>query len=150
MTMLETERWSRYEEMCPWHHRQPFNGAQQHPRVIKREDAAYLAWAPDHSVVQPVWCYVSTHRVNAGTFDGPHDRNEGFPSHLDDLAEWPPERPTKGPLDMQHLPESTWLHVFEGIDRRKTILVSFFYCDERIRCAKLTIPRWGESKRSSG
>ena len=205
------------------------------------------AKAPDDSVTQPVWCYVSTNRVNAGTFyvqpkewfdpgnhpgpepyyclrgtlllgnpdtadvieinqgdaanipafayhiafnmrdteaeilwwvpgemhteewkqkvhegrgkwyerqpvtlDGPHDRNEGFPSHMDDLAQWPPERPTKGPLDMQHLPRSTWLHTFEGIDRRKTILVSFFYCDERIRCAKLTIPRWGESQRNSG
>jgi quercetin dioxygenase-like cupin family protein len=51
---------------------------------------------------------------------------------------------------MQHLPRSTWLNMFEGTDRRKTILVSFFYCDERIRCAKVSIPRFGESKRSSG
>ena len=206
-----------------------------------------MAWAPDDSVVQPCWMYVSTERVNAGTFyvaaegvvrsgqpsgsgavllpggrlllgnpdtadvieiragdaanipafayhiafnlgdteaeilwwvpgemhteewkekihngkgkwyerepvtlNGTHDRNEGFPSHLDDLASWPPAQPTNGPLDMQHLPRSTWMHTFEGTDRRKTILVSFFYSDERIRCAKLTIPRYGESQRNSG
>ena len=51
---------------------------------------------------------------------------------------------------MQHLPRSTWLHTFEGVDRRKTILVSHFYSDERIRCAKLTMPRYGESQRKSG
>ena len=51
---------------------------------------------------------------------------------------------------MQHLPRSTWLNTFEGTDRRKMILVSFFYCDERIRCAKVSIPRFGESKRTSG
>ena len=28
--------------------------------------------------------------------------------------------------------------------------MSFFYCDERIRCAKLTMPRYGESQRNSG
>jgi quercetin dioxygenase-like cupin family protein len=247
MTLLETERWSGYETAWPGHHRQPFNGVDQYPCVITRADAEFNAWAPEDSVTQPVWCYVSTHRVNCGTFyvqpkewfdpgnhpgpepyyalrgtlllgnpdtadvieinagdaanipafayhiafnfsdteaeilwwvpgemhpedfkkkihdgqgkwyerepvmlNGPRDRNEGFPSHLDDLAKWPPERPTKGPLDMQHLPRSTWLHTFEGVDRRKTILASFFYCDERIRCAKLSIPRWGESQKNSG
>ena len=247
MTVVETEKYAGYEAACAWHHRQPFDGVEQQPRVIMRSDAVHLAWAPDDSVVQPCWMYVSTLRVNAGTFyvqpkewfdpgnhpgpepyyglrgtlllgnpdtadvieinagdaanipafayhiafnlrdteaeilwwvpgemhpddfkkkihegkgkwyerepvtlNGTHDRNEGFPSHLDDLAKWPPERPTKGPLDMQHLPRSTWLHTFEGTDRRKTILVSFFYCDERIRCAKVTMPKWGESQKNSG
>ena len=36
--------------------------------MITRADAGYAAWAPEDSVTQPVWCYVSTHRVNAGTF----------------------------------------------------------------------------------
>jgi len=249
MTVVpETEKWPGYEAACTWHHRLPFDGGvEQYPCVITREQAQYIAWAPDDSVVQPVWFYVSTERVNAGTFyvqpkewfdpgnhpgpepyyclrgclhlgnpdtagmikietgdaanipafayhiafnfgeteaeilwwvpgemhteewkqkvhegkgkwyerepltfNGPRDRNEGFPSHLDDLAQWPPERPTNGPLDMQHLPSSTWMHMFEGTDRRKTIAVSFFYCDERIRCAKLWIPRWGESQRHAG
>ena len=247
MTVLDTEKYAGYEAACPWHHRQPFNGVEQVPRVITRSDAMYLAWAPDDSVIQPCWVYVSTERVNAGTFyvqpkewfdpgnhpgpepyyslggtlllgnpdtarvieinagdaanipafayhiafnlgdteaeilwwvpgemhteewkekvhngvgkwyerepvtlDGTHERNEGFASHLDDLASWPPEHPTTGPLDMQHLPRSTWLHAFEGVDRRKTILASFFYCDKRIRCAKLTMPRYGESQRNSG
>ena len=45
------------------------------------------------------------------TLNGPHDRNEGFPSHLDDLAQLAAGgESTKGPLDMQHLPRSTWLH----------------------------------------
>ena len=46
--------------------------------------------------------------------------------------------------------QSTREGSFEGVDRRKTILASFFYCDERIRCAKLTMPRYGESQRNSG
>ena len=36
--------------------------------MITRSDAMYLAWAPDDSVIQPCWVYVSTERVNAGTF----------------------------------------------------------------------------------
>ena len=247
MTFVESEQYAGYEAACPWHHRQPFDGVEPHPRVITRADAAYLAWAPDDSVTQPVWMYVSTERVNAGTFyvqpkewfdpgnhpgpepyyclrgtlllgnpdtagvieinegdaanipalayhiafnfgdgeaeilwwvpgemhteewkqkindgtgkwyerepvtlHGTHDRNDGFPSHLDDLAQWPPQGSTKGPLDVQPLPRPTWMHTFEGTNRRKTILVSFFYCDERIRCATLTMPKWGESQRSSG
>ena len=245
--VLDTERWSGYEAAWPGHHRQPFTDGVQYPRVITRADAGYAAWAPEDSVTQPVWCYVSTHRVNAGTFyvqpkewfdpgnhpgpepyyglngclhlgnpdtggvieihkgdaanipafayhiaynfgdteaeilwwvpgemhteewkekihkgegkwydrspvtfDGTHDRNDGFYSHVDDLSSWPRAASTQQAEDMQHLPESTWLQMFEGTDRRKMILVSFFYCDERIRCAKVSIPRYGESKKSSG
>ncbi len=68
MSVLETERWAGYEAAWPGHHRQPFDGVEQYPRVITRADAGYAAWAPEDSVTQPVWCYVSTHRVNAGTF----------------------------------------------------------------------------------
>jgi quercetin dioxygenase-like cupin family protein len=82
--------------------------------------------------------------------NGAHDRNEGFPSHLDDLQQWPPPVSTKGPLDMQHLPRSTWLHLLHGTDPRLTVLVSFFYCDDRIRCGKLTLPAGRESQSESG
>ena len=68
MTVLDSERWAGYEAAWPGHHRQPFAGVEQHARVITRADAGYAAWAPEDSVTQPVWCYVSTHRVNAGTF----------------------------------------------------------------------------------
>ena len=39
MTVLETERWSGYEAAWPGHHRQPFDGVEQYPRVITRADA---------------------------------------------------------------------------------------------------------------
>lgn len=84
------------------------------------------------------------------TLDGPHARNDGFPSHIDDLSGWPPAASTQGPLDMQHLPRSTWLHMIQGTDRRRAIPVSFFYCDERIRCAKVFIPHSGETEPKSG
>jgi quercetin dioxygenase-like cupin family protein len=84
------------------------------------------------------------------TLNGPHDRNEGFPSHLDDLASWPPAQSTKGPLDMQHLPESTWLHLFQGVDSRRTIVASYFYCDERLRLAHLTLAKSRETEPESG
>jgi quercetin dioxygenase-like cupin family protein len=84
------------------------------------------------------------------TLSGPHDRNDGFPSHLDDLACWPPPQPTAAPMDMQHLPRSTWLHLFQGTDRRRMILVSFFYADERLRLAKLHIPDSGETEPELG
>ena len=240
-----TERFAGYEDLCPWHHRQPFGEGPQHARVITRKEAFYCSGLPDRS--EPVWMYVSTKRINAGTLfvqpgdgfepgdhpgpepyyclggelqlgnpdtagwitlqtgdaanipalaqhwarnigdepaeiiwwvpgemhtdewkskidagkgkwyerepitlNGPHDRNDGFPTHLDDLASWPPAAPTEGPLDMQHLPRSTWLHLFQGTDRRRVLLVSFFYCDERIRCAKIEIPQSGESEPESG
>jgi len=79
-----------------------------------------------------------------------HDRNDGFPSHVDDLARWPPERPTKGPLDMQHLPESTWLHMFQGTDPRRTIPVSYFFCEERLRLAHITLPKGRQTEPESG
>jgi quercetin dioxygenase-like cupin family protein len=244
-TSDETTRFAGYEELCPWHHRQPFDDVPQTPRVITRKQAFYCSGLPDRS--EPVWMYVSTRRVNAGTLfvqpgdgfepgdhpgpepyyclrgelllgnpdtagwitirngdaanipalaqhwarnigstpaeiiwwvpgemhtdewkkkiheqrgkwyerepvtlNGPHDRNEGFPSHLDDLASWPPALSTQGALDMQHLPRSTWRHLFQGTDRRRMILVSFFYCDERIRLAKVHIPESGESEPESG
>ena len=68
MSVLDTERFAGYEAAWPGHHRQPFMDGVQYPRVIRRADAGYAAWAPEDSVTQPVWCYVSTHRVNAGTF----------------------------------------------------------------------------------
>ena len=49
---------------------------------------------------------------------------------------------------MQHLPRSTWLHTFQGTDPRQTILESFFYCDERIRCASCDAARVASRSRS--
>ncbi len=82
--------------------------------------------------------------------NGTHDRNEGFPSHLDDLEAWPPRASTKGRVDMEHLPRSRWLHLLHGTDPRLTMLVSFFFCDERIRCGKVTLPAGRESTPESG
>ena len=40
-TTVETEKYAGYEALCPWHHRQPFDGVEQYPRVITRADAKY-------------------------------------------------------------------------------------------------------------
>jgi quercetin dioxygenase-like cupin family protein len=82
--------------------------------------------------------------------NGTHPRNTGFSSHLDDLGGWPPPQSSKGPLDMQHLPRSRWLHLLQGTNPRLTILVSFFYCDEQIRCGKVALPAGRESEPESG
>ncbi len=247
--MAATAQYPGYEELLPWHHRQPFDGVPQFPCLISRKDTSYLSWSPVPGNAMATWVYVGTERLNQGTFyvepghwfdagnhpnpepyyvlrgelmlsnpdtsgvvhlkagdaanipalayhhawnvgsetceilwwvpgemhtdeykakidrdpvnpqwydrkavmlNGTHDRNEGFPSHLDDLAAWPPDRPTQGPLDMQHLPRSTWLHLLQGQDPRLTILVSFFYCDEQIRCGKVTLPAGRESEPESG
>ena len=239
-----------YEALLPWHHRQPFDGVEQFPCVIRREDAPYLSWSPEPGNAMATWVYVGTRRLNQGTFyvepghwfdagnhpnpepyyvlggslmlsnpdtsdvvqlragdaanipalafhhawnvgpetceilwwvpgemhtdefkhaistrehgewqwyprravmlNGDHDRNDGFPSHLDDLARWPPRATTKTAVDMQHLPRSRWLHLLHGNDPRLTVLVSFFYCDEQIRCGKVTLPPGRESQPESG
>lgn len=82
--------------------------------------------------------------------NGTHARNEGFPSHLDDLEAWPAPASTKGALDMQHLPPASWLRLLHGSDPRLTVLVSYFYCDEQIRCGKVTLPAGVESSPESG
>jgi len=238
-----------YEAICPWHHRQPFDRVEQFPRLVSKADALYQSWAPAPGNSTPSWMYVSTRRVNCGTFyvhpggwfdpgnhpgpepyyilkgalhlsnpdtsdvievragdasnipafayhhawnfgdetceilwwvpgemhtdefkakldrnaadpqwydrtavmlNGPNERNEGFPSHLDDLAGWPPAQSTKAALDMQHLPPSTWLRLLQGSDPRLTVLVSYFYCDAQIRCGKVSLPAGRESQPESG
>ncbi|MFN8224123.1 MAG: cupin domain-containing protein [Gaiellales bacterium] len=129
--------------------------AQHWARNVGEEPAEVIWWVPGEMHTDE-W----KEKIHKGvgkwyerepvTFDGPRDRNEGFTSHLDDLGSWPPARPARLPYDMHHLPRSTWLHMLHGTDRRRTILVSFFYCDERIRIAKLQIPHSGETEPRSG
>ena len=57
-----------YEAICPWHHRQPFDGVEQYPTVITRADAPYQSWSPAPGNSTPSWMYVGTKRVNCGTF----------------------------------------------------------------------------------
>ena len=54
-----------YEAICPWHHRQPFDGVEQYPTVITRADAPYQSWSPAPGNSTPSWMYVGTKRVNA-------------------------------------------------------------------------------------
>jgi mannose-6-phosphate isomerase-like protein (cupin superfamily) len=85
------------------------------------------------------------------TLEGPHDRNHGFASHLDDLARWPAGPSTKvDGVDMEHLPPSTWLRLMRGQNPRLTIPVSFFYCDEQIRVGQIRLPAGRESESVSG
>ncbi len=82
---------------------------------------------------------------------GDHDRNDGFPSHLDDMTRWPPRQSSKVEgVDMEHLPSSTWLRLMEGRDPRLTIPVSFFYCDEQIRVGQIRLLAGRESESMSG
>jgi quercetin dioxygenase-like cupin family protein len=244
-----TTEYPGYEAICPWHHRQPFDGVEQSPLLIGRQESLYQSWAPAPGNSTPSWMYVSTRRVNCGVFyiqpggwfdpgnhpgpepyyilkgtlhlanpdtsgvievragdasnipafayhhawnfgdevceilwwvpgemhteefkakldrdaanpqwyegspvmlNGPHQRNEGFPSHLDDLQGWPSATDTRAPMDMQHLPRSTWLHLLQGTDPRLTVLNSFFYSDERIRCSMVSLPAGRESQSESG
>jgi quercetin dioxygenase-like cupin family protein len=244
-----TTEYPGYEAICPWHHRQPFDGVEQSPLLIGRQQSLYQSWAPAPGNSTPSWMYVSTRRVNCGVFyiqpggwfdpgnhpgpepyyilrgtlhlanpdtsgvievragdasnipafayhhawnfgdevceilwwvpgemhteefkakldrdaanpqwyegspvmlNGPHQRNEGFPSHLDDLQGWPSATDTRAPMDMQHLPRSTWLHLLQGTDPRLTVLNSFFYSDERIRCSMVSLPAGRESQPESG
>ncbi len=246
---VPTTEYPGYEAICPWHHRQPFDGVEQSPLLIGRQESLYQSWAPAPGNSTPSWMYVSTRRVNCGVFyiqpggwfdpgnhpgpepyyilkgtlhlanpdtsgvievrvgdasnipalayhhawnfgdevceilwwvpgemhteefkakldrdaanpqwyegspvmlNGPHQRNEGFPSHLDDLQGWPSATDTRTPMDMQHLPRSTWLHLLQGTDPRLTVLNSFFYCDERIRCSMVSLPAGRESQPESG
>jgi quercetin dioxygenase-like cupin family protein len=239
-----------YEALLPWHHRQPFDGAEQFPCVIGREQASYFSWSPEPGNAMATWVYVGTRRLNQGTFyvepghwfdagnhpnpepyyvlrgslmlsnpdtsdvielrrgdaanipalayhhawnlgdetceilwwvpgemhtdefkhaistkehgewrwyprsavmlNGDQVGNAGFPSHLEDLSAWPPRANRKAPMDMRHLPRATWLHLLHGSDPRLTVLVSFFYCDEKIRCGKVALPRGRESQPESG
>ena len=42
MTVVDpTEQYEGYEALCPWHHRQPFDGVEQYPRLITQDDATY-------------------------------------------------------------------------------------------------------------
>ena len=44
---MATTTFAGYEELLPWHHRQPFDGVPQEPRVIARGDSYYFSWAPE-------------------------------------------------------------------------------------------------------
>jgi quercetin dioxygenase-like cupin family protein len=99
----------------------------------------------DNDLTDPRW-----YERSAVMLNGTQDRNDGFPSHLDDLAKWPPEGEHRGPLDMQHLPRSKWLHLLQGTDPRLTVLNSFFYCDDKIRCSMVSLPEGRESQPESG
>jgi quercetin dioxygenase-like cupin family protein len=65
---VETAEYPRYEELCPWHRRQPFGDADPYPRVIRRADAPFSSWAPAPGNSTPSWIYLSTRRMNSGVF----------------------------------------------------------------------------------
>jgi len=253
MTPLEREttiiEYPGYEEVAPWHHRQPFGEAEPYARVIRKEDAFFMSWSPAPGNSTPSWMYLGTRRMNSGTFSvqpggwfapgnhpGPEpyyilqgtlhlsnpdlgdvvelragdasnipafeyhhgfnfgdeecvilwwvpgemhtdefkrkidsdrggdwqwyertpvtlygtvERNEPFPSRLDELVRWPSgAAPT--PHDMLKLDRSRWLHTIQGSDPRLTVLTSFFYADERIRCGEVRLPRGRESQPEQG
>jgi quercetin dioxygenase-like cupin family protein len=132
--------------------------AYHHAWNVGHETCEILWWVPGEMHTDEFKQAISTREHGewrwygreAVMLNGSHDRNDGFPSHLDDLARWPPGASVEGPLDMQHLPRSKWLHLLQGRDPRLTILVSFFFCDEAIRCGKVALPAGRESEPQSG
>ena len=80
--------------------------------------------------------------------NGPHERNEGFDSRLDQLRSWPGEPKTA--IDMMKLDRSTWLHLITGDEPRQAYLTSFWYCDERIRTGEMRLPVRRDTKPESG
>ena len=68
MAAYDYDRYPGYEAALPWHHRQPFDGVEQFPCVIRREDADYFSWAPEPGNSMATWVYVGTRRLNQGTF----------------------------------------------------------------------------------
>jgi mannose-6-phosphate isomerase-like protein (cupin superfamily) len=84
------------------------------------------------------------------TLNGRSDRNDGFPSRLDELRAWPPARDPASKHDMLKLDRPRWLHTLQGSDPRLTVLRSFFFCDERIRCGEVRLPASRESEPETG
>ena len=66
--MAATEVFEQYEELCPWHHREPFADGVQKPLVLRPDDSYFVSWAPAPGNSTPSWITVSTERVNAGVF----------------------------------------------------------------------------------
>ena len=66
--MAATEVFAKYEELCPWHHREPFADGVQEPIVLRPDDSYFVSWAPAPGNSTPGWITVSTPRVNAGVF----------------------------------------------------------------------------------
>jgi quercetin dioxygenase-like cupin family protein len=66
--MAATEVYAKYEELCPWHHREPFADGVQRPIVLRPDDSYFVSWAPAPGNSTPGWITVSTPRVNAGVF----------------------------------------------------------------------------------
>jgi quercetin dioxygenase-like cupin family protein len=234
MATLDAEL-QRYEELALWHQRQPFNGVDPYPTVIREEDAFFQSWAFGADYKTPCWIYLSTCGLNAGTFSvppgdyfepgnhpgpepyyilkgqlhlcnpdtgqvlelnagdasnipafefhtgynfgdeevailwfvpgemhteafrrdssvspyprrsvtvgGPVQRQEGFPSKLAELASWPASaRSTTSEHHLVKLDRSTWCHTIHGVEPRFSVLTSWFYTDERIRCGLAQLP----------
>ena len=233
-----TERFAGYEDLCPWHHRQPFRDGEQFARVITRKGGVLPARVC-RTGRNPSGCMSSTRRINAGTLfvqpgdgfepgdhpgpepyyclggqlelgnpdtagwitleqgdaanipalahhwarnigdepaeiiwwvpgemhtdewkqkidegrgkwyerepvtlNGPHDRNEGFRRIWMTSKVGRPRNPrmARSTCSTFRRDRPGCTPKRQGTDRRRMLLVSFFYCDERIRCAQVTIP----------
>ena len=79
--------------------------------------------------------------------NGEHDRNEGFPSRLDQLQGGPAEPSVA--LDMMRFERDTWLHLITGDEPRQAYLTSFWYYDDRIRTGEMRLPVRRDTKPES-
>ncbi len=80
--------------------------------------------------------------------NGDHDRNEGFPSRLDQVDALAVGG-AEADVDMMKLDRSSWLHLITGDEPRQSYLTSFFYCDERIRAGEMRLPARRDTKPES-
>lgn len=69
---------------------------------------------------------------------GAHDRNDGFPSRLDQLESWPTDAPAFE-ADMVALPRERWLQLVAGDEPRRAYLRAFWYADPQIRGGELRL-----------
>jgi quercetin dioxygenase-like cupin family protein len=122
--------------------------AFHHGYNFGEEDCLILWWVPgemhtdlfkqkaqDGTLLELGW-----YERSAVVLNGPHDRNEGFESRIDQLAQWPNDA-AKTDVDMVRIDRRRWLHLLHGDNPREAALKSFFYADDTIRCGELVLPR---------
>jgi mannose-6-phosphate isomerase-like protein (cupin superfamily) len=76
------------------------------------------------------------------TLFGGANANDGFPSQLRHLAEWPSmaHPAQRGKSDFIHVPRTDWLKVVFGADPRYALLASFYYSSPQLAAYGITVP----------
>jgi uncharacterized RmlC-like cupin family protein len=78
----------------------------------------------------------------AVTLFGRSAANDGFPSHLRHLGQWPSSTypGERGKSDFTLLPRADWLNVILGPDPHHALLASFYYSSPQLAAYSITVP----------